>query len=217
MFDYCWLYRGVLLLKMTSGPKHDIRSISFGKTNIFLIFFIKNDQILDSSQNITKLTFFAGKRCAEVCIGPKGLISTKIFALARTVVQTHFSTVLNHTSFLICWYPFWPSLKYFESYQSVFDQLWSNFTFSYLLRFSTSVMKSLTFFTLLIIFNVFFNVLPSLNFSSLFDLCLAHFSKFIINSCAFYVHFMLFILPFLKILKFFKSFMTLNRIFQLVL
>ena len=41
----------------------------------------------DSWQNLPKITFFAGKRCAGVCLCPKGLISAKIFDLALTVLE----------------------------------------------------------------------------------------------------------------------------------
>ena len=54
-----------------------------GKTQHFLnlFFSLENDQMLDPWQNLLKITFFVGKRCGGVCICPKGLISTKIFAL----------------------------------------------------------------------------------------------------------------------------------------
>ena len=58
------------------------------KTNMFGIFFHrKNDQIWDPWQNWLIITFFAGKRCAGVCLCPKGLISAKIFDLALTVLE----------------------------------------------------------------------------------------------------------------------------------
>ena len=41
----------------------------------------------DPWQNLSKITFFAGKRCGGAGICPKGLISTKFFALALTVLE----------------------------------------------------------------------------------------------------------------------------------
>ena len=58
------------------------------KPTFFDFFSSKNEQILDQCQNLLKIIFFARKRCGGVCICPKGLISTKIFALALT---THIS------------------------------------------------------------------------------------------------------------------------------
>ena len=60
-----------------------------GKHQHFLnLISLKNDPIFGPSwQILLKITFFAGKRCGGVCICPKGLISTKIFALALTVLE----------------------------------------------------------------------------------------------------------------------------------
>ena len=70
--------------------KNDLKMpIYRGKTQKFfnLFFSLENDQMLDPWQNLLKITFFVGKRCGGVCICPKGLISTKIFALAHTVLE----------------------------------------------------------------------------------------------------------------------------------
>ena len=81
--DCKWVF---YCFKWRPGTKYDIWSVLFWQKPTFFKFFsLESDQILDPWQNLLIITFFAGKRCGGVCICPKGLISTKIFALALTV------------------------------------------------------------------------------------------------------------------------------------
>ena len=74
-------------LKWRPGQNLKFDQFFSAKPNIFWFFSLKNDRILDSSQTLLIITFFAGKRSGGVCLCPKGLISTKIFALALTVLE----------------------------------------------------------------------------------------------------------------------------------
>ena len=96
---------------MTSGPKHDIWSILRQKPTFFELFSLKNDQILDPWQNLIIITFFAGKRCGGVWLCPKGLISTKIFALALTVLE-----IIAKNHFQKSWCVFMPVIENFSQF-----------------------------------------------------------------------------------------------------
>ena len=82
-------------LKWRPGKNMKFDQFFSAKSNVFEFFSLQNDQILDPCQTLSKITFFAGKRCGGVRLCPKGLISTKIFALALTVLEilakNHFS------------------------------------------------------------------------------------------------------------------------------
>ena len=86
--------------------------ICSGKTQHFLnLFSSENDQMLDPWQNLLKITFFAGKRCGGVWLCPKGLISTKIFALALTVLE-----IIAKNHFQKSWCVFMPVIENFSQF-----------------------------------------------------------------------------------------------------
>ena len=62
-------------------------------------------------ENLLKITFFAGERCGGVCICPKGLISTKIFALALTVLE-----IIAKNHFQKSWRVFMPVIENFSQF-----------------------------------------------------------------------------------------------------
>ena len=145
---------------MTSGQKHEIWSIFFGKIQHFLIFFsLKNDQILDPDQTLSKITFFAGKRCGGVRLCPKGLIFTKIFALALTVLEifakNHFQKIdifrkiFRNFSFFLARYR-----RFLKNFGSNFCQFFPNiFNFSWnFSKFFQNLQKNHNIFIKIFVF-----------------------------------------------------------------
>ena len=134
---------------MTFWPKYDIWSILRQKPTFFELFSLKNDQILDPCQTLSKITFFAGKRCGGVRLCPKGLIFTKIFALALTVLEifakNHFQKIdifrkiFQNFSFFLARYR-----RFLKNFGSNFFQFFPNiFNFSW--NFSKICKKITTF------------------------------------------------------------------------
>ena len=126
---------------MTSGTKRDIWLFFFSAKNQhhLTLFSLENDQILDPWQNLPIITFFAGKRYGGVCLCPKGLISTKIFALSLTVREIFVKTVFKKIE------GFWKFSKIFYflhgRYWRLIEKIWLNFFSNLFKSFSIFFLK----------------------------------------------------------------------------
>ena len=116
------------------------KSLVRPKQTFFDFFSLKNDQILDSCQTLLIITFFAGKRSGGVCLCPKGLISTKIFALALTVLEIFAK---NHFQKIDIFRKIFQNFSFFPcSLSKIFEKFW----FKYFSIFSKNFQFFLKFF-----------------------------------------------------------------------
>ena len=116
--------------------------INFFRQNptFFEFFSLQNDQILDPCQTLSKITFFAGKRCGGVRLCPKGLIFTKIFALALTVLEIFAK---NHFQKIDIFRKIFQNFSFFPcSLSKIFEKFW----FKYFSIFSKNFQFFLKFF-----------------------------------------------------------------------
>ena len=100
---------------------------------------------MELCQNCLKITFFARKRWGGVCICPKGLISTKIFALALTVFEifakNHFQKIDVFRKLFIFFFLayYWRFLKQFSSNFWTFSKFFQFFSLNFTQFFIFSV------------------------------------------------------------------------------